>query len=922
MNDLGNRVAICRKCPDRAHNQCVASGPDNLVYQECCRVGYCPRARFGKGSDDPARKSSLHQAVFAAPPVKRGGLSWLIKGAAGLAKAKLGIDAAPEWVQHVRRRTCMDCPQAIMVDGKLAKCRACGCHLMPKTSLAHEHCPEGRWPAAVRVAIVQPGRAGDLLSLLPSLKWLADHGQHVTVFVDELYRSVCERFAWLKVEAHPNASLESLLPKARAGDFEEIRVTAFSWDRPAGRDYLSVQGERTGCPLELMEKLPLDLSEARDADAEAEVVRQHLPPGSGPLVLFNATHFRAAGRPAAFPKGPELLAFLRQRFPHARFLDLGGVRAPRIIDLMGLYDAADLLVSTDSGTLHLGYANRTHKPPIPTVGLSLDDPQRGTPQRTHWVDHILYSEALRDFSIVADAVSAGLDGPLCRTPGTAFIQLGRSGDIVNVLPLMRERALIEREPIHCYVTPEFAPILEAVSYVTPVLFDGKFTEVRRAIATARRRRFDRIEATQVYGNPTGLPRPARNCMLEPWVRAGCEHLYHDLPLVFDRRDREGEAAAIERLIGERDGRPILAYCLKGHSAPFPHPAELEQWMREEFTDYQLVNLGHLVLPKVHHLLGPMELADVLLLSDSLPLHLSYAFGKPTIALLRDTVPANDSRGPAWHSAEPRKHWVGSLRYSETTTTAGKSMLASLVRNRRPACAIALAANWYDTDPEEQQRFNTARRTWESLVRERGWRLAIHTIGPHTRTSRAIGDTRQIPYVRDLIDFGAEAAGEDGIVVYANTDICLVPESDAVLRRKLAMGPCAFSRRIDVHHSDTPRSHADLSRSKPHPGTDLFAFRASFWRQHREEFPDLFVGCEGWDFVYRWICRKYYPDAEIDPPIIYHQGHDAFWGREENIAANPAQAYNRRACTEWARANGFEKAIDRESRWLFKVDGSF
>jgi hypothetical protein len=79
----------------------------------------------------------------------------LLKGAAGLAKAALGIDRASDEIVAQRRNQCRECPHAtknpkrvhLPTKGltKLSRCQLCDCFIHAKTLLASETCPDGRW---------------------------------------------------------------------------------------------------------------------------------------------------------------------------------------------------------------------------------------------------------------------------------------------------------------------------------------------------------------------------------------------------------------------------------------------------------------------------------------------------------------------------------------------------------------------------------------------------------------------------------------------------------------------------------------------------------------------------------------------------------------------------------------------------------
>ncbi|HCD34127.1 MAG TPA: hypothetical protein DER01_17080 [Phycisphaerales bacterium] len=75
-------------------------------------------------------------------------MSHIIHGAAGLAKAKLGIDRASDGVIEHRTQICKTCPKSIFKDAQLRKCSACGCGLIDKKLVvASEKCPLGKWDA-------------------------------------------------------------------------------------------------------------------------------------------------------------------------------------------------------------------------------------------------------------------------------------------------------------------------------------------------------------------------------------------------------------------------------------------------------------------------------------------------------------------------------------------------------------------------------------------------------------------------------------------------------------------------------------------------------------------------------------------------------------------------------------------------------
>jgi hypothetical protein len=75
------------------------------------------------------------------------GVARIVHGAAGLTKAVVGIDRAPADAIAARRAICRRCDRATRHrDGvRVLRCLECACWIKPKTALAGEKCPLGKW---------------------------------------------------------------------------------------------------------------------------------------------------------------------------------------------------------------------------------------------------------------------------------------------------------------------------------------------------------------------------------------------------------------------------------------------------------------------------------------------------------------------------------------------------------------------------------------------------------------------------------------------------------------------------------------------------------------------------------------------------------------------------------------------------------
>lgn len=241
-------------------------------------------------------------------------------------------------------------------------------------------------------------------------------------------------------------------------------------------------------------------------------------------------------------------------------------------------------------------------------------------------------------------------------------------------------------------------------------------------------------------------------------------------------------------------------------------------------------------------------------------------------LSRATRPTLDE---AWHI------WPGSQ--DAYRQLAGEFL--SLYR-RSPIFHVFHNLAWGHIDSPRNAR---ARSTWGDGA----------TLLPFTalRTAEAIGDERALPYVNDLFDYACLHTPDDGIVVWSNLDVCLVPGAYDRIREALAWQDACYSRRKDVDDAST----VPANMSDDYSGCDLFAFRPHWWRAVRAEMPQMFLAAESFDAILMRLARRDFPSAEITPRIIYHQRHGvSHW---ELHPTSPGQKHNNRAGAEFARKLG-------------------
>jgi hypothetical protein len=249
------------------------------------------------------------------------------------------------------------------------------------------------WMLPKVAPFIQLGRNGDLLILFPAFKAIFERtGVKPTVFVAQEYAGLFDGISYATpwpLQVHWYAGI----PAAR-----EIAMKTFGadpviprwWDDatcldvPKGATVLQCHGvswgvdmarwpnfqtsmwERTGLPVSEMRTLPL-VFDQRDVKAEEVLINAHYPQRRNakqrPLVLVNF-----AGISSKFPFVPDLTRLI---YPFRRqqidVIDLGQIRAPHLYDLLGLYDRAAGLITTDTATLHLAKASK-----VPYVAYTVD----------------------------------------------------------------------------------------------------------------------------------------------------------------------------------------------------------------------------------------------------------------------------------------------------------------------------------------------------------------------------------------------------------------------------------------------------------------------------------------------------------------------------------------------------------------------
>lgn len=434
-----------------------------------------------------------------------------------------------------------------------------------------------------------------------------------------------------------------------------------------------------------------------------------------------------------------------------------------------------------------------------------------------------------------------------------FIQLGRTGDIINLLPLCY--ALHQHgQRVTLMVCRVFAELLEGCSYVDCLPFDGEMHELNRAHEEARKLTQD-VRVTQVVGDAATIKRlcyaPAHqegatkeSFAKEAWGLAGYFGLWKTQPpLVFDRRNASREKALAKGPLGRP--KPIILVSAKGKSSPFPYEGLLWTLLYLKFgNDFRLVDLSEIKATRFYDLLGLYEKAHCLVSVDTATLHLAYAV--PTLPVVAFT---NDKPN-LWHGSPWRPQHIFHCRYRDFPERA-PAMLAS-IELLKSGCRISAAEfqqiihlwSHYDLTDKTKEAHKSAVGSWVQEYDKGGWIQTPVEVGAIGRDSaNTIKDAKRYPYLKDVIRLGCLRAKNDDLICLTRHDTCFRED----VLPKLKASSLGWSHRMEKRNGGMQWT----------PQPDLFLFSKAWWEAHVAECPNLIMAKDHyWPRVLMELIRKH------------------------------------------------------------------
>lgn len=196
------------------------------------------------------------------------------------------------------------------------------------------------------------------------------------------------------------------------------------------------------------------------------------------------------------------------------------------------------------------------------------------------------------------------------------------------------------------------------------------------------------------------------------------------------------------------------------------------------------------------------------------------------------------------------------------------------------------------------RHQKARKSWDAIYS--AGVVPCHK-SSYQRTAKGVGDTRELPYLRDLLAVGlSRSTNPDDIILWCNDDVVLIPEIVQFCQDEVAPNGAVSMRRFEP-----------TNPGAVHIGRELLAFRKDWLSAQISKFPDFILGCPFFDIVIAAIIRKHYgikstienmtcdmPPADSIRRYAHHDTHPSGWAgvNEHRFAGN---LHNRKLALNWA-----------------------
>jgi hypothetical protein len=459
----------------------------------------------------------------------------------------------------------------------------------------------------------------------------------------------------------------------------------------------------------------------------------------------------------------------------------------------------------------------------------------------------------------------------------ALVQLGRLGDLINMLPLVAEATRHGRRP-SVVVADEFKGFLEGVSYCDERVFNGPYDDLEGGVSVARR--FGEPLVSQVYGRRLDHRWITESYQRDSWAKIGGNDRWEQMPTVFDRRIQAREDQLATRIDWTR---PVVLVNGNGRSSPFPRAEQVFKEVEKKVPEALFVNLQDFRATRFFDLLGLFDRASCLITVDTGSLHLAQASSVPVVALVNPNP---------WYGSLRRPNHLLKRTYREVDPD---EIVEAVRRTMRPIRKIVHLYPEWEMSEADRARNRVAELSWKSEYGSNWEPAPVWYNKEIPRNSQTqLGDPRPVPFIKDVLEMGIRRTNhDDDLFVISNSDVGFSPGLTERLRRLVLAKGSAYCYRFDHPKIAKPLNYLETVSGDTCGGLDLFAFTRKWVQQHFSKLPDMVFGRTMWDLVYRDLVKKT-GGGELYGGC-WHEDHSSFWKAEKD---NPGNTHNIAVAEEW------------------------
>lgn len=238
---------------------------------------------------------------------------------------------------------------------------------------------------------------------------------------------------------------------------------------------------------------------------------------------------------------------------------------------------------------------------------------------------------------------------------TAFLNLGKYGDIISSLPIAYHRFKQTGIKPVFITSRQFGDILFRAPYVQGEFFDGGWYDLEAALKQAKKK-YSKVVCLQTFGKEFPIHQYQHSFQLEQYDRAGVLDLWDKLPLIMEE-DSEASRAMMKSVNGSR----FVLFGDHSQSSPFLQKDELfdmvQDYLNLQSPYRKLVRMSQMKMPSLCDFIPLYNRADAIIAVDSAHLHLSKTSKTPVLALATD-------KPTRWHGASWSKRFSFYCRYGE------------------------------------------------------------------------------------------------------------------------------------------------------------------------------------------------------------------------------------------------------------------